>query len=569
MNKLFLIVSLLLVSLFGDARPVLPDSLLTVRKSYVYHITSPDTTQAILAALREKKMAPEWRLDMAEGDFYYNMRRYRMALKYYQRVDGCPEISDSTQVQMLLLKRMMDCYDELLENANLVETIFRLRKLAKDNDNKAFEAMTLFTSGKWHHLNGQKARGYQFCEEALQMMKDSDYPSKHVELRSFYGELLKMYARDNRFDEAMRMSQLQEAEAQQAESGRIQKARERGLRQVYALRASMLAKAGRMSEADKAYNAWKQISGGNAIDDREIYDYLVLSHHYEEALSVITRYHDFLYTHGDTISMRMLSVVNKEALLRVDMHNYEKASELGHRIEVLIDSIHKRRSSEQMQTTYELLQEQFELHEKSKWLSYMTIILVAILLMVLLALYFLRVMHRRNRQLVQVLNGLDAYRRAVINGDAPTSPEAVAALETVRSLQVPDNVPKGGEGEPDDEDRRLYVEMDKQVTRDRLFLRPGLGREDLMRLVGVDKNRFGKMMSKYSDASNTSVYINMKRVEYGAKLLLEHPEYTIATVATESGMSNTVTFNRVFKETYNMRPSEYREMMTDIMKSKP
>ena len=106
--------------------------------------------------------------------------------------------------------------------------------------------------------------------------------------------------------------------------------------------------------------------------------------------------------------------------------------------------------------------------------------------------------------------------------------------------------------------------MDTQVTRDRLFLKQGLGRDDLMRLIGVDKNRFGKMMSKYSDASNTSVYINIKRVEYGAVLLLEHPEYTISTVANECGMNNTVTFNRTFKEIYNMTPSEYREKMTAI-----
>jgi AraC-like DNA-binding protein len=73
------------------------------------------------------------------------------------------------------------------------------------------------------------------------------------------------------------------------------------------------------------------------------------------------------------------------------------------------------------------------------------------------------------------------------------------------------------------------------------------------------------MMSKYSDASNTSVYINSKRVEYGAKLLLEHPEYTVATVASECGMSNSVTFNRIFKDTYNMTPSEYREKMSGIL----
>jgi AraC-like DNA-binding protein len=138
----------------------------------------------------------------------------------------------------------------------------------------------------------------------------------------------------------------------------------------------------------------------------------------------------------------------------------------------------------------------------------------------------------------------------------------------MRKLKLPNDLSSEELEEPDDEDRRLYVEMDKQVTRDLLFLKPGLGRDDLMRLIGVDKNRFGKMMSKYSDASNTSVYINMKRVEYGAKLLLEHPEYTIATIASECGMSNTVTFNRTFKDVYNMTPSEYREKMNALLQQK-
>ncbi|MBR0165890.1 MAG: helix-turn-helix transcriptional regulator [Prevotella sp.] len=189
---------------------------------------------------------------------------------------------------------------------------------------------------------------------------------------------------------------------------------------------------------------------------------------------------------------------------------------------------------------------------------------VFVIALALVVLYYVRYIRRRNVQLVKVLNSLDAYRRAVINGESMTSPRVVAAIEELRSIKLPADRPSEGEEEPDDEDHRLFVEMDSKVTRDRLFLKPGLGRDDLMRLIGVDKNRFGKMMSKYSDASNTSVYINTKRVEYGAKLLLEHPEYTIATVATECGMSNTVTFNRTFKEIYNMTPSEYREKISSV-----
>jgi AraC-like DNA-binding protein len=110
-----------------------------------------------------------------------------------------------------------------------------------------------------------------------------------------------------------------------------------------------------------------------------------------------------------------------------------------------------------------------------------------------------------------------------------------------------------------EENERLFVELDGQITRNRLFLKPNFGRDDMARLIGVNKNRIGRIMSHYSSASNASVYINTKRIEYGAKLLLKYPDYTIAAIATECGMSNTVTFNRTFKEVYGMTPTEYRE----------
>lgn len=567
MHRWFLIICLLFVSLVGDAKISLPDSLLTITKAYTYNITSPDTAQAILDAVRERKLEPEWRINFAEGDLNLNMRRYQKALAFYERVGKEPVLRDSTHLQLLLLKYQMDCYDALIDADKLTHAIIRLRNLSQSCGDKAFETMTFFTSGKWHHYNGQKEKGYVYCLKAVEMMKATDYANKHIELRAFYAELLRMYARDRRFDDALRMSKLQEQEALQPSPVIMLKARERALRQVYALRASVLAMAGRMAEADKAYAAWKKTSVANPVNDMDIYDYLRLSRHKEEALGTITRYREFIQSQGDTISYRMLSVLNKEALLYMDMGEYEKAEASGTSVNRIAHSLHTKRLGEHMQTTYELLDEQNNSNKKTLWLSLLSVVVVMLFIISLIILYYVRKTRHRNLFLLKVLNGLDAYRRAVINGETPTSPEAVAAIETIRSLQLPEDLPQGKENDPDDEDRQLYVEMDKKVTSERLFLKPGLGREDLMRLIGVDKNRFGKMISKYSDASNTSVYINIKRAEYGAQLLLEHPEYTIATVASECGMSNTVTFNRTFKEIYNMTPSEYREKMNDILQA--
>lgn len=555
----------MVVSLGSSAQVHLPDSLLSVNKAYTYFFTSPDTAQAILQTVRERKLEAESLIDYAEGDLNFNMRQCLKALPYFEKVKNNPAVRDSNFVQMLVLKRMMECYDAIYDEDNMIETTLQLRKKAHAIGNKAFEAMTYFMSGKWHHRNGQKEIGYSSCLEAVEEMKESDYPFKHVELRVFYLELLKMYTRDDRFDDALRMSQLQETEALQPSPALIRNARDRGLREVYALRASVLARAGRMAEADKAYAAWQKTVTANVIDDMNIFDYLQLSHHYDDALGVITNYRDFLQTYGDTVSFRMLSVLNKESMLLMEMGNSEQAASRGRRVGEIAQKLYLRTSGIQMQTAYELFQEQAASERKTLWLSLLGTCVVVVIALVLVILYYVRYIRRRNIEMHHVLNSLDAYRRAVMKGASPTSPEVVAAIEELRAAKLPEDMEQRGGEEPDDEDRRLFVEMDTQVTRDRLFLKPGLGREDLMRLIGVDKNRFGKMMGKYSDASNTSVYINSKRVEYAAQLLLDHPEYTIATVASECGMSNTVTFNRIFKNTYNMTPSDYREKMNGIL----
>ena len=166
-----------------------------------------------------------------------------------------------------------------------------------------------------------------------------------------------------------------------------------------------------------------------------------------------------------------------------------------------------------------------------------------------MVVYYTHRIRHRNKFLIRVLNSLDAYRNMAT--------EDIKKLEEEAEKEEMEEKMK--EEQPElDENERLFVKLDGQITRERLFLNPNFGRDEMARLIGVDKNRIGHIMSRYSDAANASVYINTKRVEYGAKLLVKHPEYTIAAIAKECGMTNTVTFNRTFKDVYGMTPSEYR-----------
>ena len=107
------------------------------------------------------------------------------------------------------------------------------------------------------------------------------------------------------------------------------------------------------------------------------------------------------------------------------------------------------------------------------------------------------------------------------------------------------------------EEKHRFKEMDKRIIKEELFRDPNFGREDLMRLMGVDKNAIAAIVQKYSN-TNVSGYIKVKRMEYAITLLKERPELTIAGIAEMSGIKSTTTFVNHFKETYGMTPSDFR-----------
>ena len=59
----FLSISLFMISMACGANNRLPDSLLTLDKAYYYCIAKPETSLAIIEAMRQRQMASEWQLD--------------------------------------------------------------------------------------------------------------------------------------------------------------------------------------------------------------------------------------------------------------------------------------------------------------------------------------------------------------------------------------------------------------------------------------------------------------------------------------------------------------------------
>lgn len=532
-------MSLLSASLLSDARIVVPDSMLTI--DHAYRTAKTDTSMAIVQTMRERHLAPEWLLDMTEGDYFYATLDYTKATKLYERAYADKDSRSNPETEMELLKRLVHTHDILYNEDELVKYIHELRQKAIRHKNEAYLSTADFVYGKRTHYHRQKEKGYEICLKAVEMMKNSDYFRKYNELCNDYADLLLMYQEDGRYNDALRMSLLQE-EAILHING-IDDGNKETMRFVYGLRASLLAKAGRQEEADQAYAEWKKAPNGNNVIDKAVLNYLIINKYYAEAHDIIHNYCQMLRTQKDNYSYRMITMLTTGAQVEARMGNYEEAAKHCQEIKSIADSLHIEMSANLMQKTWDLIQKEEDVDTKNTILNILGILLLMGLTGGCMVVYYTHRIRRRNRFLIQVLNSLEAYRN-MANED----------------IKEPQEEPKKEEEQQptSDENERLFVKLDGQITRDRLFLNPNFGRDDMARLIGVDKNRIGHIMSRYSDASNASVYINVKRVEYGAKLLLKHPEYTIAAIANECGMTNTVTFNRTFKEVYGMTPSEYR-----------
>ena len=533
-----------------------PDSLLTISQAYTYNITCLDSSLAIIRTMRQRKMEPEWRLNLTEGDLYCNVRQIQKGLPYYERALADSHINDS--LRMALNKRMMDAYDLIHDDDHLTYYIFQLKELAEKKHSNHYLALAEFMAGKRFHFQGDKKQGYAKCLSALELMKSSTHERQLNELRSFYGTLTKMYAQDMRYHEALKFSVLHEEAACETSKLKIQKVDARALRHVYGLRASVLAHAGRQVEADAAYALWQQTTGGNAIDDTDILDYLIIYKHHEEALEIVRRCREFLASMGDELSYWNLRMIFNEVQLLTSLKQYEQASDYIDDAAHIADSLHIRASRIEMNTIYRLLEQQKKMHLRTLAINWIIALLLLAALVGGIVFYYTRQMRERNRRILRIFNRLSAYshvpaRSGKASSDAGPSDNAQPSSTIEQAAVDAGETPTK---EYSDDDERLFVEMDRRVSQEFLFLQQDLDREKLMQLIGVDKNRFGRMMSKYS--TNTSVYINTKRVEFGAQLIVNHPEYTIASIAESCGMRNTVTFNRTFKDVYGVTPSEYR-----------
>ena len=502
---------------------------------------------ALLSVLLSAHSAPSSVKQLMEkGDSCRTYCQYNKALSYFLQAYDDRSTADNPQRKMQLLERIMRTHYVLRHWKELSEASYQLYHLAKKHDAPAYLSMALFMRGSRYYYVGQKEEGYQTCLNALDMMKNSDYRFRYHELAAYCAILTKMYTKDKCYDDALRMSDDQERYVRMAMKDQTNC--KRGLQRVYPIRMALLAELGRFAEADSLYRLFGDGIVTDPICGDALLAYFRLSGKNEESLQFLETAIRNIREDGDTIGRNMLRLLSDQGDIYYRMGQYQQASKSYMSMCRITDSISARSLSNVAAEVDKVIDNEHTMAHHRQMLI-VTIAGVVLLLTVVLLLARHSLMERRkNRSMMQMVQQMMHYRNLVIqNGD---------------SVEMGDNGDSTSASEEDE--RTRFKEVDKRIMKEKLFAQPDFGRDELMRLLGVDKNTVPSIIQRFT-GTNVPGYVNNKRMEYAVLLMKQHPEYTLGAISEACGIKSPATFIRNFKAVYGMTPSEFRKQIDESL----
>ena len=203
-----------------------------------------------------------------------------------------------------------------------------LLQKAEQCGNKEMKSIALFNMGKMIYYQEDKPRGYEMIKEAISQMKQTDYKYKYDNLRYNYNSLFIMQQRDKRYEDALQTLEELEKVVTEATNGEpgIGNLAEKERKTLYAHRAVVFSRLGRIREADEAYRAWEAIGEAYTKDDYLIIPYLMDRKRYDKLIEMYTPHEVFLYANKDTVNYHMMTVKRSLAKAYEGKGNYKQAS---------------------------------------------------------------------------------------------------------------------------------------------------------------------------------------------------------------------------------------------------
>ena len=461
-------------------------------------------------------------------------------------LDSQHPVADSLQrVKTYQLLVMMDSRDpETYQDA--ISYAIEGAKISHENGWTGEEAMFYFSAGETME-KVQAGSGSEYMDRSLDMFRKSRNPQALPMFSSYLGNVARLAMQHEDYVRAEQLTQERaqvvdriEKEYATAPTGYIDQQRA----YVYSILAYCQYQLGDKAAARSSAQAFENTESASLPEHQnDILPYYILSGDAQSVNRICAVLEPYYRENKDTISTEYTDLLMSYASGLDKMGRSHEAYSQLLRYTILADSLVQREHrSETLKYAQQMKTQEKELQlkdEEAKATVYriLAFSLVAIMLVILVALWRLVIAHRRvlvkNRELYELIQREQRHE--------------VRDIE--RIARQPEQERTQGE--------RIFLRLVELMKKERPYTDAELNRDVLASMLGTNHRYIDEAIRECSESPSTKAFIDSYRVDHAARLLTDTDE-PIALIAEMSGFANRTTFNERFRERYKMTPSEYR-----------
>lgn len=555
------------------------DSITTEYIRSIY-IEKPKCALKLLDVAENKKSMPLRVIDELRSLSYRNLFMNKLAYVYARKsyvLDSVyqkdPEHLLKMTVYLAELSFLMSKYNESMNYA--LDGIAQSKRL----EDRVSEARLLYCIGENNRMLSFKDKAYDYFDSAIDLLKGRKGVKEIGMFSSFYGGKMSYLMTDSLYEDASVMALEREKQIKKLETlpdvpkGLVDM--QYGyLYSKWAYNCYMEKKYG---QAEK-YFAMYQSTEYSRTPDGKMYSipYLLASKHYKQVIDNSQEFKELMRKQQDTINAQYMNVLEREVQAYMGMGNYKEAAILQGAIIAITDSINNRdkeNAALELNTMYDtsekedyIAKQAFQLKVRNITLTFLTCITLLTLFVLWRMWRFNHIIRYKNKILAKFINerlarkkdsqSLDIDEQLMISQDIEDESILFGDQE-----EISDETGKAS-GE-EEENKKIFIELNRIVVQDQLYLSSELSREDLAQLVHLNNARFARMI-KECTGTNFNGYINDLRIDYAIKLLKLHPNYTIRAIADEVGFNSTPILYNLFKKKTGMTPYEFKKAQESL-----
>ena len=555
------------------------DSITTEYIRSIY-IEKPKCALKLLDVAENKKSMPLRVIDELRSLSYRNLFMNKLAYVYARKsyvLDSVyqkdPEHLLKMTVYLAELSFLMSKYNESMNYA--LDGIAQLKRL----EDRVSEARLLYCIGENNRMLSFKDKAYDYFDSAIDLLKGRKGVKEIGMLSSFYGGKMSYLMTDSLYEDASVMALEREKQIKKLETlpdvpkGLV----DMQYGYLYSKWAYNCYMEKKYEQAEK-YFAMYQSTEYSRTPDGKMYSipYLLASKHYKQVIDNCQEFKELMRKQQDTINAQYMNVLEREVQAHMGMGNYKEAAILQGAIIAITDSINNRdkeNAALELNTMYDtsekedyIAKQAFQLKVRNITLTFLTCIMLLTLFVLWRMWRFNHIIRYKNKILAKFINERLARKKDSQSLDIDEQLMISQDIEDESILfddqeEISDETGKvSGEEE---ENKKIFIELNRIVVQDQLYLSSELSREDLAQLVHLNNARFARMI-KECTGTNFNGYINDLRIDYAIKLLKLHPNYTIRAIADEAGFNSTPILYNLFKKKTGMTPYEFKKAQESL-----